>query len=90
MILHLDAIILTLGKITALKGTEESNWAVEFLDSDGCTPEALVTLAMCADMAAACLDLTRYCDDENMDIAELNYEVSTFVHSLQALCVVNM
>ena len=44
----------------------------------------IVTLAMCADMSAACLDLTRFFDQENMDIALVNLEVGQFFHCLEA------
>ena len=80
-ILHLDAVAETLSRIAALR-SDDSGWAVSFME--GCTSESIVTLAMCADMSAACLDLTRFFDQENMDIALVNLEVGQFFHSLEA------
>ena len=51
---------------------------------EGCTSEGIVTLAMCVDMSAACLDLTRFFDQENMDVALMNMEVGQFIQSLEA------
>lgn len=82
-VLHLDAVITTLNRIAAMKGTEAAQWAISWME--GCTSTCLLTLAMCADMAAAALDLTRFFDSEDMDIAEINWEVGVFVDSLEAL-----
>ena len=39
---------------------------------------------MCADMADTTLQLTRFLDSENMDIASMNEEVSVFCTRLEA------
>ena len=53
---------------------------------------SVLGLAMCADMGAAALDLTRFFDSEEMDIAEINCEVAIFMRTLQAchrFCIVS-
>ena len=85
-ILHLDAVAETLYKIAAMKGTEAAQWATDWMD--GCTSTSVLTLAMCADIGAAAVDLTRFFDSEEMDIAEINSEVAVFMQSLQACHVV--
>ena len=85
-ILHLDAVAETLNKIAAMKGTEAAQWATDWMD--GCTSASVLTLAMCADIGAAAVDLTRFFDSEEMDIAEINSEVAVFMQSLQACHVV--
>ena len=80
-ILHLEALAETLSRIAALR-SEDSGWAVSFME--GCTSEGIVILAMCADMSAAFLDLTRFFDQENMDVALMNMEVGQFIQSLEA------
>ena len=84
-ILHLDAAAETLNKIAAMKGTA-AQWATDWMD--GCTSTSVLTLAMCADIRAAAVDLTRFFDSEEMDIAEINSEVAVFMQSLQACHVV--
>ena len=77
-ILHLEA----LSRIAALRKTLD---AVSFVE--GFTSDFIVTLAMCADMSAACLHLnhlTRFFDQENMDVALINLEVGQFIQSLEA------
>ena len=85
-ILHLDAAAETLNKIAAMKGTEAAQWATDWMD--GCTSTSVLTLAMRADIGAAAVDLTRFFDSEEMDIAEINSEVAVFMQSLQACHVV--
>lgn len=89
-ILHLDAVAETLNRIAAMKGTEAAQWATNWMD--GCTSTSVLSLAMCADMGAAALDLTRFFDSEEMDIAEINCEVAIFMRTLQAchrFCIVS-
>ena len=85
-ILHLDAVAETLNKIAAMKGTEAAQWATDWMD--GCTSTSVLTLAMRADIGAAAVDLTRFFDSEEMDIAEINSEAAVFMQSLQACHVV--
>ncbi|CAK9092405.1 Uncharacterized protein SCF082_LOCUS43483 [Durusdinium trenchii] len=82
-VLHLDVAFDVLNKIVAIKGSQDARWAVKFLR--GLTPEKLLTVAMCADMADTCLQLTRFLDDEGLDIARLNEEVSVFCSRIQVL-----
>ena len=65
-----------------MKGTEAAQWATDWMD--GCTAASVLTLAMCADIGAAAVDLTRFFDSEEIDIAEINSEVVVFMQSLQA------
>ena len=85
-ILHLDAVAETLYKIAAMKGTEAAQWATDWMD--GCTSTSVLTLAMRAGIGAAAVDLTRFFDSEEMDIAEINSEAAVFMQSLQACHVV--
>ena len=80
-IMHLDSIIAVLNRIVAVKGSEGA-WATRFLR--GLTQRKLLLLAMCADMADATIQLTRFLDSEDMDIASMNEEVSIFCARLEA------
>ena len=47
-------------------------------------PERAILLGMCADLADSCMQLTRYFDDEPLDIARINEEVSLFCGRMEA------
>ena len=44
-----------------------------------------VLLGLCADAAAVCNDFTRFCDSEEADVSQLNFQAGKFMLSVQAL-----
>lgn len=80
-ILHLEPMVLTLNRIAA--SGVDAGWATEWLES--VTVSDLLLLSMAADMAQCAIELTRYFDKEDMDIAVMNERVYQFCFELQAV-----
>ncbi|CAJ1390023.1 unnamed protein product, partial [Effrenium voratum] len=71
IVLHLDSMIAVLNRIASSCG-DDARWAPEWMAS--INPERAILLGMCADLADSCMQLTRYFDDESLDIARTNEE----------------
>ncbi|CAJ1453878.1 unnamed protein product [Effrenium voratum] len=71
IVLHLDSMIAVLNRIASSCG-DDARWAPEWMAS--INPERAILLGMCADLADSCMQLTRYFDDESLDIARINEE----------------
>ncbi len=84
-ILHLDPLFRTARKIASLRTCEEANYAITWLQN--VTSEGLVQLAMCADAADEGLQLIRFADDEEMDIAAVLFHVGQFLARADALFI---
>ncbi len=84
-ILHLDSLFRTAHKIASLRGSEDGSYASTWLQN--ITSEGLVQLAMCADAADEGLQLIRFADDEDMDIATVLFHVGQFLARADALFI---
>eukprot|EP00438_Fugacium_kawagutii_P002479 Skav225633 [mRNA] locus=scaffold1513:165191:167925:- [translate_table: standard] len=82
-ILHLEPMVLTLNRIAA--SGVDAGWATEWLES--VTLSDLLLLSMAADMAQSAIELTRFFDKEDMDIAIMNERVYQFCFELQAVAM---
>lgn len=83
-ILHLVAVLRTVARIAIERSDERAGWhAKAWLK--GVNGEKLLQLAMLADAGDEGLCLVRFCDDENVDPAELQTHVGDFVDRLQLL-----
>ncbi|CAJ1400375.1 unnamed protein product [Effrenium voratum] len=71
IVLHLDSMIAVLNRVASSCG-DDARWAPEWMAS--INPERAILLGMCADLADSCMQLTRYFDDESLDIARINEE----------------
>ena len=82
MVLHMDAICAVLTRVVSARPGADSSWAAQFVKSF--TAEKFLLLGMLADMADTCIQLTRFLDDEDMDVAQQNEQVALFVQRLEA------
>ena len=80
-ILHLPVFIDTINKIAA-GGT---SWATQWLEE--IQVSELILLSMCADLAQNAIELTRFFDKEDMDVAEMNEKVYYFVQQMEVICL---
>lgn len=82
LIMHLPAVFSTAHRIISCRG-EDAACIKSWLSS--VDAEQLLQLAMCADAADEGMQIIRWCDTEEMDIADLNFQVGQFLARIDAL-----
>ena len=79
---NLGPMLALCQKIVAMRPGPDSTWAASILRHF--SAEKAVLLGMMADASATCLDLTRFSDQESMDVAKMNQEVEHFIRKARA------
>lgn len=79
---NLQPMLALCQKVVAMRPGPESAWAASILKHF--SAEKAVLLGMMADASATCLDLTRFSDQESMDVAKMNEEVEHFIRKARA------
>eukprot|EP00435_Cladocopium_sp_Y103_P048565 s89_g14.t1 len=80
---NLHEMVQVCHKIATVRGDSSAAWASRLLQNF--SGKKAVLLALVADAACTCQDLTRSLDQEGTDICQLNLQVQIFVASLRTL-----
>jgi hypothetical protein len=81
---NMQAVFKVCSRLQAMRGSEAA-WAVQLCRNFSAYKAVLLTMA--ADACAISNDYTRECDQEGMDVAQLNLRAQHFISSARALFV---
>lgn len=83
LVMHLPAVFEVAHRIVSSRRGAEADAIRSWLQA--VSAEELLQLSMCADGADEGMQMIRFCDQEGMDIAELNWQVGQFTSRIDAL-----